>query len=83
MKRKKNNNEELKEKLDDFLYFTKHIVNELDSLKKELLKATRGNQAAAQRSRVALIELEKSGRLFRKFSRKHMPRVKEYVLDSN
>ena len=83
MKRKKNNNEELKEKLDDFLYFTKHIVNELDSLKKELLKATRGNQAAAQRSRVALIELEKSGRLFRKFSREHMPRVKEYVLDSN
>ena len=44
------------------------LENLLQSLAKDLLKATRGNKSAAQRVRVGTIKLEKVGKLFRKES---------------
>lgn len=44
------------------------LSNLVGSLAKDLIKAARGNRAAAQRVRVGTIRLEKIGKMFRKES---------------
>jgi len=66
----------------DFVFLTRSIITDIDNIKKDLLKASRGNQRAALRARVSLIKLQKDGKLFRKLSIKYVSRI-SHDLDSN
>jgi len=59
---------------NSFFYLTKRILRDLEHLEKDLQKTLKGNSMAARRARVALLDLQKDGKIFRKLSIKHAKR---------
>lgn len=65
----------------EFVTFSNNLIKALDHAKEDIAKAALGNVAAAKRARVALVSLEKIGKLYRKSSMDYLAEDKSRRID--